>query len=304
MALGDEASLDRYLISERLCIRCLPCRCRKAGGHTLSGQIHQRTFRSQLLDAELEILVYLPPGFSASDSWRYPTLYLQDGQNVFDEKRAVFGIEWGVDEAAEKLILQGKIQGIIVVAVANTPDRIELYTPFPDAGHGGGEGELYREFFIHELKPWVDQEYPTSPRAMDTAVAGSSLGGLCSLSLGWSRPEVFGKVAALSPSLWWADRGIIDYIGGDEVANKHPVCIWIDMGYEESGVDENQDGVPDIIDDLRALRAALLAKGFELEHSLFYREVRKAGHDEAAWAARIEDVLCALFPADRKWRSL
>lgn len=302
VALGSEGPLDRYLISERLCVRCLPCRCRNAEGHTFSGQIHQRTIHSKLLNAQMELFVYLPPGFSPSDPWRYPTLYLQDGQNVFDEKSAVFGVEWGVDEAAEKLILQGRIKGIIVVAVANTPNRIALYTPFPDAHHGGGYGDLYRDFFIDELKPWVDREYPTSNRATDTAVAGSSLGGLCSLYISWSRPAVFGKVAALSPSLWWAEGQFIKYIGAQEVADSRPVRIWIDTGYDESLADENQDGVPDTIDDLRALRDALLSKGFVLESSLFYREVPNASHNEAAWAARIEDVLCALFPTDERVR--
>jgi len=243
-------------------------------------------------------MVYLPPGFSESDPWRYPTLYLHDGQNVFDEKRAVFGVEWGVDEAAEKLILQRKIQGVIVIAVGNTSDRIALYTPFSDPKHGGGKGDLYRMFLIDELKPWIDQNYPTSLRASDTAIAGSSLGGLSSLYISWTRPDVFGKVAALSPSLWWADRSLIDYIATDETVS-YPDRIWIDVGQSETLPDEI-DGIPEVVADLRSLKAALLAKGFRLEESLFCREIPGAAHNESAWAARIEDVLLAMFPMSDK----
>lgn len=171
--------------------------------------------------------MYLPPGFSHSDPWRYPTLYLQDGQNVFDEKSAVFGVEWGVDEAAEKLILQGRLKGIIVVAVANTPNRIDLYTPFPDAHHGGGNGALYRDFFIDELKPWVDREYPTSNRATDTAVAGSSLGGLCSLYISWSRPAVLAR-----------SRHSLPLCGGQKGSSSSTLALkrWRIAGQLESGL--------------------------------------------------------------------
>lgn len=280
--------LERYLVHERLCFRCVSGRCGPSGDHTLSGDIHKRVFASRLLGEELEVLVYLPPGFSENDPWRYPTLYLHDGQNVFDEIGSAFGVEWGVDEATERLMRQAKMRDIIIVAVPNTAARIALYTPFPDSEHGGGEGEAWRAFLIEELKPWIDNEYPTSGRASETALAGSSLGGLSALYIGWSRPDVFGIVAALSPSLWWADGALITSIAEDE-GTRHPDHIWLDAGSQESAL-------PDGLDDLRRLRGVLLSKGFMLGKDLFYSEVPGATHDEASWAARIEDVLCTLFP--------
>ena len=267
----------------------------KPGAPTYSGNIRQLTFDSEVLEDRLDILVYLPPGYSSQDSWQYPILYLHDGQNVFDENTAVFGVEWGVDEAAERLIHGRQMRGIIIVAVANTPDRIELYTPFPDPKHGGGEGPRYLDFMVNELKPWIDKQFSTTDRAEHTAVAGSSLGGLSALYLAWSRPDVFGIAAGISPSLWWGGRGFITAVAGDEKA-KMPARIWLDMGTEESSADLNRNGVPDVIDDVRALRAILLSKGYILGESLFYREVEGGTHDEAAWADRIDDVLKALFP--------
>ena len=295
---------DRYLINRGgLCFRRLPGPQKGAGQHTLTGNIHRRVFDSELLEEELEILIYLPPGYSESDPWRYPVLYLHDGQNVFDEKSAVFGVEWGVDEAAERLIQERKMEGIIVVAVANSPARIALYTPFPDSALGGGQGKIYRDFLINELKPWIDQSYPTTRKAQETALAGSSLGGLSALYVAWTRPDVFGMVAAISPSLWWGGRGLITRIASDE-KKARPHRIWIDMGTEESEDDENENGVPDVIDDLRTLKAILQAKGYKIDYDLFYREVSGATHDEGSWASRIEDVLMALFPLGDKDRGL
>lgn len=278
-----------------VCLRGPDCKRSASRKHTLTGNIHRHQFDSKILGYTLEVLVYLPPGFSESDPWRYPVLYLHDGQNVFDEKSAVFGVEWGVDEAAEKLIYDQKMQPLIIVAVANSPERIALYTPFRDEQMGGGRGKEFRHFMIEELKLWVDQTYPTSRKARDTAIAGSSLGGLSSLFMSWTRPDVFGKAAALSPSLWWGGRGLITRIASDEPKTR-PQLLWVDMGTEESSVDENENGVPDVIDDLRALRAVLLQKGYKLGVDLYYKEVEGATHDEVSWAARIADVLATLFP--------
>ena len=290
--------MNDSILVHRLCGLCLSCAPggEKQGRHTLTGDISRHHISSVLLQEELEVWVYLPPGYSPSDPWRYPTLYLHDGQNVFDVETSAFGVEWGVDETAERLIQEGKIESLIVVAVANTPQRIALYTPFADPLEGGGGGSLYLDFLTEELKPWIDANYLTSPRAQETAVAGSSLGGLSALYLGWTRPDVFGMVAALSPSLWWSERGLITRIAQDQ-GSTLPWRIYLDMGLEESFADHDEDGVPDLIDDLRALRAVLLSKGYGLNHNLFYREVPGAAHDERSWAGRVADVLSALFPA-------
>lgn len=266
-----------------------------AGGHTLTGDIRTHRLSSVYLEDTVEVYVYLPPSFSASDPWRYPVLYLHDGQNVFDESTAAFGVEWGLDETAERLIAEREIEPLLIVAVSNTPERISLYTPFRDRHHGGGEGARYRSFLVEELKPFIDRSYPTKAGARSTALAGSSLGGLSALYIGWTRPGVFGMVAALSPSLWWGERSLITRIGGDLKA-KGPQRIWLDMGDEESLTDDNDNGVPDVIDDLRTLRAVLVYHGYKEGQDLFYTEVAGGRHEEAAWAGRAESVLRALFP--------
>ena len=98
---------------------------------TLTGNIQRhRQFPSRTLGNRRDILVYLPPGYLRFRRQQYPVLYLQDGQNVFDAATAFAGVEWGVDETAQRLIRRRLIEPLIIVAVANTgPDRIDEYAP-------------------------------------------------------------------------------------------------------------------------------------------------------------------------------
>lgn len=279
---------------------CLPLRPYLRGARKPNaGDLHQHEVSSRILGSR-EVVVYLPPGYSEKDSFAYPLALLQDGQNIFDPRTAVFGVDWGVDETAERLIAEQQIRPVILVAVYNSRDRIIEYTPFADPEHGGGGAALYEEFLIEELLPFLQSRYSLSHRAEDRAVIGSSLGGLLALHLGWSHPKLFGAVGSLSPSLWWGRRGMISGFAGAAPPSPRPM-IWIDGGTLENEEDANDNGVPDLIDDLRTMRAVLLSHGYELEKDLMYREVEGQRHDEKAWSLRVGDVLKALFPTRPTW---
>lgn len=148
------------------------------------------------------IWLYLPPDYATSTK-RYPVLYMQDGQNVFDAATSFAG-EWGVDETLDSLQAAGD-WGAIVVAVDNGgSNRVNEYMPWPGtvAGIGGGEGARYVDFVVQTLKPYVDARYRTRPGRLDTGIGGSSLGGLISLYAALRYPEVFGRVLAFSSSLF------------------------------------------------------------------------------------------------------
>ena len=157
--------------------------------HTLTGtvEVHEE-FRSDVLGGTRRVWVYLPPGYRREPERRYPVLYLQDGQNVFDGATAfIAGREWEVDEAAQRLIDEGRVEPLIVVAIDNAGARRLLeYTPTRDARVGGGIG-TYARMLLGELKPWVDARYRTRPERETTGIGGSSLGGLAALSIGLSR---------------------------------------------------------------------------------------------------------------------
>lgn len=286
--------MTRMKKSTRRAYGCLPLRPYLPGSQTIQGELREHRVASRVLGSR-QVVVYLPPGYSARDSFPYPLALLQDGQNIFDPHTAAFGVDWGVDTTAERLIVHQQIRPLLLVAVYNSPDRIIEYTPFRDPDHGGGGAALYEHFLLEELLPFLSETYSLSQRAEDRSVIGSSLGGLLALHLGWNHPRTFGSVGSLSPSLWWGRRGMITSLASSASPSPRP-RIWLDGGTLESDDDDNDNGVPDLLDDLRTLRAVLLSHGYELGKDLLYQEVEGHRHDEKAWSLRIGDVLKALFP--------
>lgn len=261
--------------------------------HTLTGNIQQHPqFASRFLPTPRDVLVYLPPGYRRSTRRRYPVLYLHDGQNVFDAATAFGGVEWNVDESAQRLINRRLVEPVIIVAVANTGEqRIHEYAPtrgvIDDSAkrkkRSRGLLRKYGRFLTEELKPFIDREYRTKTEAEFTGLGGSSLGGLATLVLGLWFPQVFNRLAVLSPSIWWDDCVIYKMV--DELEEKLPLKIWLDTGTHEPGWERGA-----------VLRDKLIEKGWRLYDDLQFTEVEGADHSEAAWAARFEEVLRFLYP--------
>ena len=256
--------------------------------HTIVGDVRIHEITSSHLNAARSFAVWLPPGYGRDDGTRYPVLYLHDGQNVFD-KATAFGEEWQVDETATRLMKRREIAPLIIVGVYNGGSaRAEEYTASVDArAKSGGGVAKHERMLIDELKPWVDRTYRTRSSSPDTALGGSSLGGLATLHIGLRNPGVFGKLAVVSPAVWWDDRAILKEV--DALPGHLPLRIWLDAGTAED---------KDVIPDTRALRDALLRKGWRLGQDLSYFEAKGAGHDEKAWAKRVGPILRYFFPGD------
>jgi predicted alpha/beta superfamily hydrolase len=148
------------------------------------------------LRIQRRIWVYLPDSY-AIDSKRYPVLYMQDGQNLFDVKESFSG-EWQIDEYLDTI----KDAGIVVGIDNGGPSRLNEYNPNDHPDYGIGHGKAYLEILVHILKPYIDKNFRTLPDAATTAIAGSSMGGLISFYAGLYHPDVFGNVGVLSPSFW------------------------------------------------------------------------------------------------------
>jgi predicted alpha/beta superfamily hydrolase len=246
-------------------------------------------FHSSILPDDRAVMVYLPQLYLEDRRRRFPVLYLQDGQNLFDGRTSyVAGKTWRAHTTADELTEAGELEPLILVGIANTGlRRMAEYTPTRDYKMGGGEGRSYGRLLVEELKPMIDATYRTLDGASNTGLGGSSLGGLISLYLGLEYPEVFGKVAVMSPSLWWDHRSVMTCV---ENADPRPdLRIWLDMGTAEG---------PRHVRDADALNTLLLRRGWKAGVDLVYEKAAGAVHDEEAWARRFGDVLRFLFPAE------
>jgi predicted alpha/beta superfamily hydrolase len=229
-----------------------------------------------------DVYVYVPPSYDATDR-RYPVLYMQDGQNLFDASMA-FGAEWQIDEHMERLSHLGL--EALIVGIPNIGEaRLAEYSPFVDEKHGGGAGDQYLDFLTHTLKPLIDAEFRTKVDCSGTGIAGSSMGGLLSLYAFFARPETFGYAGVMSPALWFANRQIFAAVEQAPFVNGR---IYLDVGTAEG---------EQTVDDARQMHALLTKKGYRPGESMLYVEDDDAEHSEAAWARRVRTALYYLLPS-------
>jgi predicted alpha/beta superfamily hydrolase len=244
-------------------------------------------FRSRFLRNQRDLIVYTPLDYNEQQSRRFPVLYLHDGQNLFDGATSFIpGQDWHVGQTADAVIASGQVEPLIIVGMYNTKARIREYTPTWVPKLGGGRADRYGKFVMEEVKPFIEREYRTLPGPEHTGVGGSSLGGLVSLYLGLKHANVFGRIAALSPSIWWNQRVMLKFAAGANVEPRPK--IWLDIGTREG---------PRIVPEVEQFRDILLRKGWRLEVDLYYERVEGAEHNEAAWAQRVAPFLRFLFPA-------
>jgi predicted alpha/beta superfamily hydrolase len=249
---------------------------------------HER-FASRLLRNQRDLIVYLPPGYDDQRERHFPVLYLHDGQNLFDGATSYIpGMDWHVGQTADYGIQQGLIEPLIIVGIYNAgKQRLREYTPTRMPRLGGGSASRYAKFLNEELIPFLRYHYRILGGMENTGIGGSSLGGLLSLFLGLRMPHIFGKIAALSPSVWWNQRVILRF--ADAAPAQPRPRIWLDIGTREGGR---------IVDDVERFRDVLLRKGWQWDRDLHYERVEGGEHNEAAWAARVGPFLQYLFPAD------
>jgi len=166
--------------------------------NTFSKQVSTFTIEAPQLKSQKKIWIYLPKNYEAS-SKKYPVIYMHDAQNLFDKKTSYVG-EWNVDETLDSLQAQ-----VIVVGIEHGNEkRMDELTPYPNEKYGGGKANDYLEFITRTLKPHIDKTYRTKTNAKNTAIMGSSLGGLVSFYAVLTYPKIFGKAGVFSPSFWFS----------------------------------------------------------------------------------------------------
>lgn len=250
--------------------------------------LHRR-FQSGYLPDDRDIVVYLPPGYDDHPSRHYPVLYLHDGQNLFDPATSfVTGRTWQVREAADAAIAAGEVEPLIIVGIHNTGERrMAEYTPVADWRMGGGEASSYGLLLTRELMPWIAQHYRVRGDRASTGLGGSSLGGLVSLYLGLEYARLFGRLAILSPSVWWSRRNILAFVHHRAEQIEERPRIWLDAGDHEGRM---------TLRDAESLARRLRQEGWRDGETLHFERIEGGTHDEASWARRVRPLLRFLFP--------
>ena len=223
------------------------------------------------------VRVYTPSDYETSNK-SYPVIYMQDGQNLFDQATSFAG-EWGIDETMEERLADG-LETAIVVGIDNTADRMDEYTPpwedTPDA-----KGDAYVSFVKGSLKTYIDDNYRTLEDAANTMIGGSSMGGLISFYAGMKYPETFGGVLALSPSFQIntteARNGFLSSLDNSIMPR-----LFLAAGSEEP-----------LQPYLETVAMELYNHGFPVADKLYVQENEGGSHNEANWKA--------LFPEAFSW---
>ena len=229
-------------------------------------------------EEERNVYVYVPDAFEEDEALRFPVLYMFDGHNVFFDDDATYGKCWGMKE-----YLDESETPLMVVAVecnhAPKGARLSEYAPFsfraPKLGSVEGRGHDTMEWFVHTLKPLIDEQYPTLPGRYDTFIAGSSMGGLMSLYAVVQYNHVFSRAAALSPSIWFATRRLDEFLRDTPI--RPDTVIYMDYGSREMNFH------PNMIRQFGAVTQRLLERGVHLTS----RIVPNGNHNEASWEKQI-----------------
>ena len=226
-----------------------------------------------------DAIVWLPPSYDKDNTRRYPVLYMHDGQNVFDPSTSFIGVDWQADETADSLIRQNRLQELIIVAIANSPDRFAEYSDTD-------LGKAYARFVIDSVKSRIDKAFRTLSDAGSTGVMGSSMGGLISFLFVWWHPDVFAKAGCLSSVFTRGRTEILNTVSAFDGPRK-PLRLYFDCG--GAGGDET------LMSGMDEMTEVLAKKGYRKGSDFisFYDE--KAEHNERAWARRLWRPLIFLF---------
>ena len=257
-------------------------------------QLLQHIFDSNFLERRVYVDVLLP-GTYAPNGQRYPTLWLNDGQDLTALR---------IEESLAELYRSGDVQEIIVIAIHNPFNRMQEYgiSHAPDYESRGAKAFQYRQFVLEELMPMIREKYPCSLQVRHNVFAGCSLGALSAFDIVWNHPHVFSKLGCFSGSFWWrsqafdeqqpdAHRILQEKLGQ---AKKIPgLKFWFQAGTQDETSDRNHNQIIDAIDDTLDVIDLLEALGYKMPDDIRYVEVIDGRHDTETWAK--------IFPVFLKW---
>jgi predicted alpha/beta superfamily hydrolase len=230
------------------------------------------------LGRQRRIWAYLPVDYYTTTN-HYPVLYMQDGQNLFDEVYA-FSDEWSIDESMDSLASAFSPEAIVIGIDNGGAERINEYSPWVDTSYGGGQGDEYVSFICNTLKPFIDSYFRTLPDRDNTGIMGSSMGGLISFYAAIKHQDVFSKAGIFSPSFWFSDS-VYTFIKTQ--GHLQNMRIYFMCGGDED---------PTMIPDMQQAYDTLLSTGFSTSEMDFVT-IPGGQHSELYWSLQ--------YPAAFEW---
>jgi predicted alpha/beta superfamily hydrolase len=266
------------------------------------GDLRLHQFKSNVFGNLRTVRVLLPAGYDdgKNRTKRYPVLYLNDGQNLFDAATSIFNpIEWQADETVDRLTRLKRISPLIIVGIDNPGRRLrpKEYLPYEDKfltpPEPTPEGKKYPDFLTNEVIPFINERYRTRTDRESTGIGGSSYGAVAALYTVIARPGVFGNLLLESPSLYISEGQLLR---DSQQVKRWPSRIYIGVGTNEDG---NRDCKPGELDreavqDVLKLQKVLESSGLG-EDRLRVIVEDCAVHDEGAWGKRFPVALEFLF---------
>lgn len=248
--------------------------------------------------------IYLPPNYSSKEK-NYPVIYMHDGQNLFNKETASFNMAWEIGSILDEIYKEDNSKAFIVVGIDNSKDyRYNEYSPWeseiggiylPHAkatGNIGGEGFKYGDFICNTLKPYIDENYRTLGDRENTAICGSSMGGLISICVGIKHQEIFGKIGALSSAIYFCNEEVRELILKE--GKREEVKTYLSVGTEETSDVNRKDFSEIYIQSTNNVYHYLREAGFSKEEVI--KEIfENDKHNEKAWEKRFPNVIKYLF---------
>ncbi|MBZ5706227.1 MAG: hypothetical protein LAN63_12815 [Acidobacteriia bacterium] len=257
------------------------------------GDLRLHEFQSRIFNNQRLLRVWLPPAYDAPENKdrHYPVFYLNDGQNLFDRGTAFGGVEWQVDETADRLIRENKIPPLIIVGIDHAQkDRIREFLAYRTMNPPvlRPQGKRYPEFLLNEVMPFLYHRYRIARGPENTGLGGSSLGAIVSLYTVIDRPGIFGRLLLESPSLFVCNRRMLKY---SHAFRQWPERMFLAMGTKEAG---REDKDKQVVEDVRELERILRREGLR-DDRLRVMIDEGAIHSEREWAKRFPEALTFLF---------
>ena len=258
-----------------------------------TGDLRLHEFSSRIFRNTRFLRVWLPPGYDdpANAGQHYPVLYLNDGQNLFEAALSFTGVEWQVDETADRLIREGAVPPMIAVGLDNSGrDRFREYMPHRSFQPMmlRVQGSRYPSFLFKEVIPFMERHYRVANGPENTGIGGSSLGALIALYTAAVHPGKIGRLLLESPSLWASNRQMLRQ---SRSVQRWPERVFLATGTHEAG---RPDKDQSMVDDVRELAAIFRRAGLQDDRLRLVVD-DGAAHHESAWAKRFPEALTFLF---------